>query len=81
MFIIDKVLRITLGFLILIIFGLINPTWLCFLGLIPLISGVSEFCPIYFLMGKYKKEGKKENKKKLKKSNQNKLFNDEPIFN
>ncbi|MCZ6132827.1 DUF2892 domain-containing protein [Campylobacter ureolyticus] len=58
--IIDKVLRITFGFLILLIFGLINPTWWCFLGLIPLVSGVSEFCPIYFLLGKYKKDAKKK---------------------
>lgn len=58
--IIDRVLRITLGFLILLIFGLINPTWWCFLGLIPLISGVSELCPIYFLLGKYKKDTKEK---------------------
>lgn len=58
--IIDRVLRITFGFLILLIFGLINPTWWCFLGLIPLVSGVSELCPIYFLLGKYKKETKKK---------------------
>ena len=58
--IIDRVLRITLGFLILLIFGLINPIWWCFLGLIPLISGVSELCPIYFLLGKYKKTQKRK---------------------
>lgn len=58
--IIDRVLRITLGFLILLIFGLINPTWWCFLGLISLVSGVSELCPIYFLLGKYKKDTKKK---------------------
>ncbi|MDU7071163.1 DUF2892 domain-containing protein [Campylobacter ureolyticus] len=58
--IIDRVLRITLGFLILLIFGLINPTWWCLLGLIPLVSGVSKFCPIYFLLGKYKKDTKEK---------------------
>ena len=58
--IIDKVLRITFGVLILLIFGLINPTWWCFLGLIPLVSGISELCPIYFLLGKYKKDTKKK---------------------
>ncbi|PSM53287.1 DUF2892 domain-containing protein [Campylobacter blaseri] len=60
MSIIDKTIRIILGFTILIYFGLFYPTWWSLLGLIPLISGVNDFCPIYKLL----KKGDKQTKEK-----------------
>lgn len=46
MFVIDRAIRILIGIAILIVFGLIYPTWWCFLGLFPLITGVSGIYPI-----------------------------------
>jgi hypothetical protein len=45
---IDRILRITAGFVILM---LLPVSMWGFLGLIPLISGLLGFCPVYALVG------------------------------
>lgn len=80
MFVLDRAFRILLGAFILVVFGLIYPSWFCFLGLIPLITGVYEWCPLYFLAGAYKKNDTSKNAKQnsqnlAKKESKNSLFN------
>jgi hypothetical protein len=45
---IDRIVRITAGFVILM---LLPVTMWGFLGLVPLISGLLGFCPVYALLG------------------------------
>ncbi|CZE46136.1 YgaP family membrane protein [Campylobacter geochelonis] len=47
----DKTLRIIIGIIILVVFGAIYPTWWALIGLIPLITGLVGFCPIYKILG------------------------------
>ena len=70
MFVIDRAIRTILGLAVLIIFGLFYPTWWCFLGLFPLMTGVSGFYPFQMLLvilgykedpNAYKKKGAKRN--------------------
>ncbi|CZE49878.1 YgaP family membrane protein [Campylobacter geochelonis] len=58
---IDKILRVGVGLAILVIFGLIAPTWWAFIGLFPLVTGVSGFCPIYKILAKFNPSSKKIN--------------------
>lgn len=58
MIVIDRALRILAGLFVLIFFGLLYPTWWCFLGLIPLVTGVSGISLVYWLRGEYKKDKK-----------------------
>ncbi|NLY04310.1 MAG: DUF2892 domain-containing protein [Campylobacter sp.] len=78
--VIDKAIRILLGIFILIVWGLLNPTWWCFIGLIPLITGVSGYSPLYQLLGIYKNDKKqlspkKESSKDIKNSLKSKIKN------
>ena len=43
---IDRVIRIIAG-LVILIFGLMNQSWWGLLGLIPLITGMIRWCPLY----------------------------------
>lgn len=47
---IDRVIRLTLGSLI-IAFGLYYQSWWGAAGLIPLITAIVEYCPLYDLLG------------------------------
>ena len=47
---IDKNLRIVAG-LAIIAWGVIANNWLCAIGLIPLATGLINFCPLYSLLG------------------------------
>lgn len=60
MIVIDRALRILGGLFVLIFWGLLYPTWWCFLGLIPLVTGVSGISLVYWLRGEYKKDKKRE---------------------
>ena len=42
----DRVIRIILG-LVIIVLGIVFKTYLGLLGLIPLVTAVFNFCPIY----------------------------------
>lgn len=46
----DKIIRIILGIVIFII-GIIYQSWWGLLGLIPLITGLWNFCPLYAIFG------------------------------
>jgi hypothetical protein len=47
----DKFIRIVLG-IVLIVLGVINTAWLLvIIGLIPLITGLIGYCPLYTLLG------------------------------
>ncbi|MEM4256846.1 MAG: DUF2892 domain-containing protein [Candidatus Diapherotrites archaeon] len=46
----DKSLRIILGLLIIVL-GIYFQNWLGVLGLIPLITGLINYCPAYSLLG------------------------------
>ncbi|MCK5122441.1 MAG: DUF2892 domain-containing protein [Methylococcales bacterium] len=47
---IDKILRIVVG-LAVIAWGLMENNWLGAIGLIPLLTGTINFCPLYTLLG------------------------------
>lgn len=47
----DRVVRIVLG-LVLLALAFFGPkTWLGMLGLVPLVTGIVGFCPLYRLVG------------------------------
>jgi len=47
----DKTIRIVIG-IILIVLGVLNTAWLLvIIGLIPLITGLIGYCPLYTLLG------------------------------
>ena len=50
---IDKVLRIVVGLAVLsLVFVLPEPTrWWGLLGLVPLLTGFMNFCPLYSILG------------------------------
>lgn len=68
MFILDRAFRMILGVTILIVFGLIIPTWWCFLGLFPLVTGVTGFYPIYTILVLFGLKEDPNAYKKIKKS-------------
>ena len=45
----DKIIRIILGIVILLI-GLFYHSWWGLIGLIPLITGLISFCPLYSIL-------------------------------
>ena len=46
----DKIVRIIVG-LVIIIFGIIYKNWLGVVGLIPLVTGLVGYCPLYNVCG------------------------------
>lgn len=46
----DKAIRIGIGIFILAV-GFFTESWLGLIGLIPLITGLVNFCPLYSLFG------------------------------
>lgn len=46
----DKILRIVIGVLIIVI-GLISKSWWGLIGLIPLATALLSWCPVYTLLG------------------------------
>lgn len=47
----DKIIRIVIG-IVLIVLGVLNTAWwLVIIGLIPLITGLIGYCPLYTLLG------------------------------
>lgn len=46
----DKYFRIILG-IIIVILGFIFKSWLGAIGLIPILTGVINWCPLYLLLG------------------------------
>jgi hypothetical protein len=59
---IDLIVRLTLGVFIITIGAYLKSVW-GVLGMIPIITAFSGFCPIYFLLG-INSNGKKEKIKK-----------------
>lgn len=47
---IDRVIRLVAGTLIIIL-GIYHQNWWGAVGLIPLITGAIEYCPLYSLLG------------------------------
>ena len=49
----DRVLRMAAGYLILSAFFLIdsNARWLTLIGIVPLLTGLFGYCPLYTLLG------------------------------
>ena len=50
---IDKVLRIVLG-VVLLVFAFVGPEGIKmwgFIGVVPLLTGLINFCPLYMLLG------------------------------
>ncbi len=47
---IDKVLRIVIG-LAIIAWGVMNQNWWGAIGLVPLLTGLFNFCPLYKILG------------------------------
>lgn len=73
MVVIDRALRILGGLFILIFWGLLDPTWWCFLGLIPLVTGVSGLSFVYLIRGEYSKNKKPKKEKTPEELNKEKL--------
>lgn len=48
---VDRVARVLLGSLLLSLFFFGPHTWLGLLGIIPLLTGVVGFCPLYRVLG------------------------------
>lgn len=42
----DKVIRLTIGVIILIV-GYLNESWWGLIGLIPILTSIFNFCPMY----------------------------------
>ncbi|HOJ37691.1 MAG TPA: DUF2892 domain-containing protein [Ignavibacteriales bacterium] len=45
---IDRIIRVFVGLVILILLGLLE-TWWALVGLIPLLTGIFGYCPLYSL--------------------------------
>jgi Protein of unknown function (DUF2892) len=50
---IERVMRLIVGILILGLYGALEPPWkyLTLVGLIPLASALTGFCPLYAMLG------------------------------
>lgn len=50
---IDKILRIIAGLVLLSLIGILegNARWWGLVGLVPLLTGLFNFCPLYALIG------------------------------
>jgi hypothetical protein len=47
----DKVIRIVIGLVIIIIVGFVMQSWWGLLGIVPLITGIASRCPLYSILG------------------------------
>jgi hypothetical protein len=47
----DRVVRIILGLALLALFFVGPQTWLGLVGIVPLVTGLVGFCPLYRLLG------------------------------
>ena len=47
----DRVLRVALGLALLSLVFVGPRTWLGFIGVVPLITGLAGYCPLYRLLG------------------------------
>ncbi len=47
----DRVVRIVLGLALLALFFVGPQTWLGLIGIVPLVTGLLGFCPLYRLLG------------------------------
>jgi hypothetical protein len=49
----DRVIRVAAGYLILSAFFLVdgNARWLALIGILPLVTGLAGYCPLYSLLG------------------------------
>lgn len=49
----DRVIRIVVGFLLLWVIFLVegNARWLGLIGIVPLLTGVFGYCPLYAIFG------------------------------
>jgi len=56
---VDRIIRIVVG-LIIIIWGFAVSSWWGLIGLIPLLTGLLNFCPLYKLLGISTNKSKKE---------------------
>ena len=56
---VDRIIRIVVG-LIIIIWGFAASSWWGLIGLIPLLTGLLNFCPLYKLLGISTSKSKKE---------------------
>ena len=56
---VDRIIRIVIG-LIIIIWGFAVSSWWGLIGLIPLLTGLLNFCPLYKLLGISTSKSKKE---------------------
>ena len=50
---VDKILRIIAGLVVLSLIGILegNARWWGLVGLVPLLTGLFNFCPLYTLIG------------------------------
>jgi cadmium resistance protein CadD (predicted permease) len=46
----DKIIRVSLGLVFLVTFFAMK-SWLCLVGLIPIVTGLLEICPLYGILG------------------------------
>lgn len=47
---IDRILRIIVG-VALITYGILNQSWIGFIGIIPILTALVRFCPLYTMFG------------------------------
>lgn len=48
---VDRVIRVLLGSVLLSLFFFGPHTWLGLLGIVPLLTGIAGFCPLYRVFG------------------------------
>jgi hypothetical protein len=46
----DKIIRVSIGLIIFVTFFAMK-SWLWLLGLIPIVTGLLEICPLYSILG------------------------------
>lgn len=47
---IDRFVRIVIG-IVLITYGVLNQSWIGFIGLVPILTAFVRFCPLYAIIG------------------------------
>lgn len=47
---IDRFVRIVIG-IALITYGVLNQSWIGFIGLVPILTAFVRFCPLYTIIG------------------------------
>jgi hypothetical protein len=48
---VDRIIRVLLGSVLLSLFFFGPHTWLGLLGIVPLLTGIAGFCPLYRVFG------------------------------